>query len=52
MNIGADTMGGLQDGLVCITNALMNLIALTRLTFELEGNLSGGFLRGYGCMDG
>ena len=36
MNVGAYAVVSLQNGLVCIANALMNLVALTRLTFELE----------------
>ena len=51
MNVGADAMIGLQNRLVGIADALMNLIALTCLTFELEGNLLGSLLMGHDCMD-
>ena len=51
MNIGADAVVGLQNGLVRIADALMNLVALTLLTFELEGYLLGGFLMSHGRMD-
>ena len=51
MNVGADAMIGLQNGLVGIADALMNLVALARLALELESDLLGGLLRGHGCMD-
>ena len=51
VDIGADAMVGLKDGFLCITDALMNLVALTRMTFELEGNLLGGLLGRHGSVD-
>ena len=51
VNVSTYAMVSLQDGLICIADALMNLIALTRLTFKLEGYLPGGLLVGHGRMD-
>ena len=52
VNIGADTMVGLQDGLVGIADALVNLVALTCLPIKLERDLLGGFLCSHGGVDG
>ena len=44
VDVGADTMVCLHDGLIGIAHALVNLVALTCLAFELEGDLSRGLL--------
>ena len=51
MNVGTYTMIRLQDGFVCIAHTLMNLIALTRLSIELESYLTCGLLCGHRGMD-
>ena len=51
MNVGADAMIGLQNGLVSIADALMNLVALTHMAFESEGDLLSGLLMSHGRMD-
>ena len=52
MYIGADAMVGLQDSLSSITDALMNLIALTLVTFEQKRYLLSGLLRRHRGMNG
>ena len=49
--IGADAMVGLQDGLAGVADALVDLVALTCLTFELKCDLPGGFASSHGGMD-
>ena len=44
MNIGSYAVVSLQNGLVSIAHALMNLITLTGLSLKLEGDLSCGLL--------
>ena len=51
VDIGADAMVGLQDGLAGVADALVDLVALTCLTFELERDLPGGFACSHGGMD-
>ena len=45
-------MRGGEDGLTGITDALMDLVALTGMTIELEAHLTGGLLRSYRGVDG
>ncbi len=52
MNVGADAVVCLQDGLVGIADTLMDFIPLTFLPFELERHLTGGLLRSHRGMDG
>ena len=52
VNVGADAMGCLEDGLVSITDTLMNLVALTLLTIEQERHLTGGLLLRHRGVDG
>ena len=52
VDIGADAMIGLEDGLVSIADTLMDLIALAWLTIELEGDLAGGLLGIHRSVDG
>ena len=52
MNIGTDAMVGFQNGLVGIADALMYLVALTRLSVELEGNLTSSLLGSHRGVDG
>ena len=52
VNVGADAMISLEDGLVSIADTLMNLLALTLLTIELERHLTGGLLLCHRGVDG
>ena len=52
MDIGTDAMVCLKDGLICVADALMYLVAPTLLTIELEGHLTGHLLSSDGSMDG
>ena len=44
VDVGANAVVGLQDGLVGIADPLVNLVALALLTIELECHLLGGLL--------
>ena len=52
VNISPDAMVFLQDGLAGIADTLMNLVTLTRLSFELEGDLTGSLLWSHCGMNG
>ena len=51
VDVGADAMAGLQDGLIGIADTLMNLIALTCLSVELERDLLRGLVSSHGGVD-
>ena len=51
VDIGSYAVVSLQNGLVSIADALMYLVALTHLTFELESDLLSGLLMSHGGMD-
>ena len=52
VNVGANTMIILQDGLIGIADTLMNLVTLTRLTIKIERHLTRGLLGCHRCIDG
>ena len=52
VDVGADAMVCLHDGLIGIAHALVNLVAQACLAFKLEGDLSRGLLSVHGGMDG
>ena len=51
VDIGANAMTSLHDRLVGIADTLMNLVALTRLTFKLESDLPSSLLRCHGGVN-
>ena len=52
VDVGADAVVSLQDGLVGIADTLMNLVTLTRLTIKIERHLTRGLLGRHRSVDG